>query len=332
MYAMKLMIHDSIRSIGRLGVVALLAAGCGAWAQTAQQPRAARKQKGAPGVDVPSAEKMKPRVPAGVKYMPDLAYREGNRAWRVDLAMPEAAGGKPRPGMVIVHGGGWTGGDKRSGFWGELPLEYAQKGYVAISVNYRFTTESPMPACIEDVKCSVRWLRAHAKEFNLDTKRIGGFGYSAGAHLVAMLALSGSETDLEGDGPYKDQPSNLQAACVGGTPSDFLNWGKEGAAGIVERNFGTPAEAAKEKARRFSPITYVSASAPPMLIMHGYADKTVPRDQADRLAKALRDAGAKNVTYVMFDNSGHEMFKSHEAVTRQAMMGFFESTIGQGGR
>jgi acetyl esterase/lipase len=323
------MIQDPLKRFGRWGIVILVAAGCAVSAQTAQRPRAAQKQK---GVDVPSVEKMKPRVPAGIKYMPDLAYREGNAAWRVDLAMPEASGGKPRPGMVIVHGGGWTSGDKRSGFWGELPLEYAQKGYVAISVNYRFTTESPMPACIEDVKCSVRWLRGHAKEFNLDPKRVGGFGYSAGAHLVAMLALSGSDAGLEGDGPYKDQPSNLQAACVGGTPADFLNWGNDRGAGLSERMFGPPAETAKERARRFSPLTYVSASAPPMLIMHGYADKTVPRDQADRLAKALRDAGAKNVTYIMFDNSGHEMFKSHEAETRPAMMGFFESTVGQGGK
>lgn len=302
-------------------VLLALAAGVfAAFPQTAQ--RAASKQQ------VPSAEQMKKRVPAGVKYLPDLAYRKGNPAWRADLAMPEAGADKPRPGVVIVHGGGWTSNDKRAGFWGDLPLEYAQKGYVAISVNYRFVTESPMPACIEDVKCAVRWFRAHAREFNLDPKRVGGFGYSAGAHLVAMLALSGSDAGLEGDGPYRDQPSNLQAACVGGTPGDFLNWGAERSLSST-RLFGGPEETVKERARRFSPITYASSGAPPMLIMHGNADKTVPPSQAERLAKALRDAGAKNVTYIIFDASGHEMFNSHSDVTRAAMMGFFDHSIGR---
>jgi acetyl esterase/lipase len=325
--------HNSLRSVVRWALPLLAAAAFAVFPQTAQRTaRPAQQPKGAARKQqVPSVEQMKKRVPPGVKYMPDLAYREGNPAWRVDLAMPEAAGNKPRPGVVIVHGGGWRSGDKRVGMWGELPLDYAQKGYVAISVNYRFVTESPMPACIEDVKCAVRWFRAHAKEFNLDPKRVGGFGYSAGAHLVAMLALSGSDAGLEGDGPYRDQPSNLQAACVGGTPSDFLNWGSERSprAGGVSSIFGGTEETATERARRFSPITYASASAPPMLVMHGNNDTTVPLSQAERLVKALRDAGAKNLTFIIFDASGHSMFNAHSAETRPAMMGFFDSTIGK---
>ena len=295
-------------------------------------PQAAQKAaKAKQAQQTPSAEQFKKRVPSGVKWMADLAYREGNPAWRADLAIPEAAAAKPRPGVVIIHGGGWTGGDKRGGFWGELPLECAQKGYVAISINYRFVTEAPMPACIEDVKCAVRWFRAHAKEFNLDSNRIGGFGYSAGAHLVAMLALAGPNAGLEGDGPYRDQPSNLQAACAGGTPADFLNWGAPGAAlsDRATRLFGGAENTAKESARRCSPITYARADAPPLLFMHGANDRTVPRTQVESLVKALRDAGAKNTTLIFFDDAGHEMFNRFAPITHAALLGFFDSTIGR---
>ena len=278
-----------------------------------------------------SVEQITKRVPAGVKYVADLAYREGNPAWRADLAMPTASG-KPRPGVVVVHGGGWTGGDKRQGMFAEIPLELAQKGYVAISINYRFVTEAPMPACIEDVKTAVRWFRAHAKEFNVDPNRIGGFGYSAGAHLVAMLALAGPDAGLEGDGPYKDQPSNLQAACAGGTPADLLNWDgrSPGDASRLAAKFGGPESTLNERAKRFSPVTYVSRSAPPMLLLHGNADTTVPLIQGEGLVKALRGAGAKNVNLIIFDAANHGMFNTHSAVARAALYGFLDSTIGAG--
>lgn len=87
-------------------------------------------------------------------------------------AMPKQRGDKPRPGLVIVQGGGWRSGDKRGGQWRSLPLEYAAKGYVAVSVNYRLTDEAPFPACVENVKCAVRWLRANAQKYNVDPQRI----------------------------------------------------------------------------------------------------------------------------------------------------------------
>ena len=270
------------------------------------------------------------RVPAGVKYLPDLSYREGNPAWKLDLAMPDERGPAPRPGMVIIHGGGWVSGDKRTGMWGDLPLEYAQHGYVTVSLNYRFATEAPLPACIEDVKCAVRWLRAQAKEYNLDPRRIGGFGNSAGAHLVAMLALSGPQAGLEGDGPYQDQPSSLQAACVAATPADFSNWGSARPGGPERgagRLFGASPETAAERARRCSPVTYASAAAPPFLVIHGNADSTVPVSQAERLVKALREAGARNVTYMLFDGANHNVFAANSPMTRAAMRAFFDGIL-----
>jgi acetyl esterase/lipase len=322
------LVHKGDYFMSKFLALAILAA-LPALPQAAQ--KAAKSAQAKQAQQTPSAEQFKQRVPRGVKWMPDLAYREGNPAWRADLAMPEAAPAKPRPGVVIIHGGGWTSGDKRGGFWGELPLDYAQKGYVAISINYRFVTETPMPACIEDVKCAVRWFRAHAAEFKLDPQRIGAFGYSAGAHLVAMLALAGPDAGLEGDGPYRDQSSAVQAACAGGTPTDFVNWGSSGTPveARFSRLFGGPENTANERARRSSPITYARADAPPLLFMQGANDRTVPRSQVESLVKALRDAGAKNTTLIFFDDAGHEMFNRFAPITNGAMMGFFDSTIGK---
>ena len=111
----------------------------------------------------------------------DIAYREGeSKAWRLDLAMPADNGVGPRPALVIVHGGGWRSGSKEVDVYQKMMTDYAKKGYVTINVEYRLTGEVPFPACIEDVKCAVRWLRAHAKEYQVDPDRIGAYGHSAG--------------------------------------------------------------------------------------------------------------------------------------------------------
>lgn len=261
----------------------------------------------------------------GVKVVNDLAYREGNPAWKLDLAMPESRGTTPRPALVIIHGGGWRSGDKRVGMWKELPVEYAKHGYVAVSLNYRFAAEAPLPACIEDVKCAVRWLRAHAKDYNVDPARIGAYGNSAGAHLAAMLALAGPDAKLEGDGPYQQHSSAVQAAVISATPVDFLDWGAPRAgSGTWENLFGGPKETITERVRKSMPLTYAHAAAPPILIIHGNADKTVPISQSQKLSAALKQAGAKNVTFLIVDGAGHNAFAAGESATRGAMMSFFD--------
>ena len=288
-----------------------------------QQRPAAKKAQ-----SVPTAEQMKARVPAGVRFVPEIAYRPGCAACTLDLSVPAGNSATPRPGMVIVHGGGWRAGDKRAGVFAQLPFEYAQHGYVAISINYRFATEGSVATCVEDAKCAVRWLRAHAKEYNVDPRRLGGFGNSAGAHLVAMLGLADKQAGLEGDGPYQDQSSMLQAVCTGAAPTDFLNWGAQRDAAATARMLGGTEATAAARARLLSPVTYAHAGAPPFLLIHGNADKTVPIGQSESLIKALRAAGAKGSNLLIVDGADHGAFTSASPMTRGAMMSFFDSTIG----
>lgn len=262
------------------------------------------------------------QVPESVELRVDLAYREGNEKWRLDLAMPKVRGDESRPGLVIVHGGGWRSGDKGGGQWRSLPLEYAAKGYVAVSVNYRLTDEAPFPACVEDVKCAVRWLRANAEKYNVDPKRIGAYGNSAGAHLVAMLGLVGPDAGLEGDGPYQEQSSLVQAVCCSATPTDFSDW--SGSSFRGESTFlPGPPDSLAERVKKASPISYVRADAPPFLVIHGTADQTVPFSQGEKFVEALKQAGAKDVTFLTVEGAGHGVFGQHADQTGPAMEAFF---------
>lgn len=269
-------------------------------------------------------------IPEGVKVVPDIVYREGeSEAWRLDLAMPEEPGEEPRPALVFIHGGGWRSGDKRRVAFLGPTLEYATKGYVCITVEYRLVDEAPLPACIEDVKCAVRWLRAHAQDYNVDPDRVGAYGNSAGAHLAAMLALCPPTAGLDAEGPWQEHSSMVQAAVCSATPADFTAMGRRrpGAARARASRFGGPEETLEERMRQASPATYVSAEAPPLLLIHGTEDRTVPVSQSDDLVKALRQAGAKDVTYMRIEGAGHGVFRQHIEETGPAMEAFFERTL-----
>ncbi len=274
-------------------------------------------------------------VPPGVRLIPDIAYREGqSKAWRLDLAMPKEPPDEPLPAIVFVHGGGWRSGDKRAANFLGPAQEFAAKGYVCITVNYRLIQEAPMPACIEDVKCAVRWLRAHAKEYGVDPDRIGAYGNSAGAHLVAMLGLCPPSAGLEGDGPWREYSSMVQAVVASATPASFLipmnnrQNRQPDDSDAVKAAGGGLLNLSEETRKKLSPITYASADAPPFLLVHEESDRLVAVRQADEFVKALREAGAKDVTYMRYtDGSGHGVFAANIKETGPAREAFFERTL-----
>lgn len=277
----------------------------------------------------PPADPSLVEVPEGVLVRMDIAYGGLSEAQKLDLYLPPDGTAGLRPALVVVHGGGWRGGDKRRGQWSRLPARYAGDGYVAISVNYRLTGEAPWPAQVEDVKAAVRWLRANAAELRVDPQRIGAYGNSAGAHLVSLLGLVQKADGLEGSGPNPGQSSLVQAVCASATPTDFLNWG---AADIMPQRLAAtflagPDETLGARAQQASPITYAREGAPPFLLIHGTADRTVPKQQSDRFASALRAAGADQVRYMIFDEEGHGVFQRQGLLTLPAMKAFFDAAL-----
>ncbi|QGJ69276.1 Carboxylesterase NlhH [Planctomycetales bacterium 10988] len=263
-----------------------------------------------------------------VEIIKDIAYREGSSAWKLDLMLPKKASESPRPAIIFIHGGGWRNGDKGRGYFYTGAIDYAKDGYVTMTINYRLLGEAPFPSCIEDVKCAVRWLRAYAEKYNVDPDRIGAYGNSAGAHLVSMLGLAGQDAKLEGDGPWQEHSSAVQAVCASATPADFLNWGRQGARfRNFSTMFGESSDTPEELARRSSPMTYVSAEAPPFLLVHGTADGVVPYSQGRQLEKALKKAGAKDVTLLTYEQAGHGVFNQHAKETHPKMKEFFNRVL-----
>jgi len=190
-----------------------------------------------------------------------------------DLYLPDTEGA--RPAVLTVHGGSWSGGSPAHMI--AISRGLARRGFVVMNVAYRKAPEYLYPAPLDDLGQALRWLQANANELAVDTQRIGAFGYSAGAHLVTLLATRDN----------RDAPP-LSAVVAGGTPADLLRWPDSP---IVTRFLGKPSREARDLWTEASPVTHVSKDDPPMYLYHGADDTLVEPTQTDALADALRRAG-----------------------------------------
>ncbi len=247
-----------------------------------------------------------PQLPAGVKVLRDVPYvTNGHDKQKLDLYLPAVPKG---PLFVSIHGGAWRAGSKSQA--DGLPM--LAQGYVVASVEYRFSQDAIFPAQIEDCKAAIRWLRAHAKEYGYDPKRIGAWGGSAGGHLVAMLATTGNTKEFD-VGENLDQSSAIQCGVDLFGPSDFPGWKAPSTEPMVQRSgndsaltqlLGGPMEQKMELARKASPVTWVTKDAAPLFIMHGTKDPLVGLDQSQTLADKLKAAGCE-VTLDIVQDGGH---------------------------
>lgn len=244
------------------------------------------------------------RLPDGVEVERDIEYgRGGGKPLLLDLYRPEDPPEGNLPCVIFIHGGGWRGGDK-----GKAPVtRLVPRGYVGISINYRLSGEATFPAAVEDCKCAVRWIRANAEEYGIDPDRLGVWGSSAGGHLALMVGLADEKAGLEGKGGNEDVSSRVQAVCSWFGPAD-LTVGHDkfqGGAGQAPLQFlgGTYGEK-KEAYESASPVTHASKGDPPVLMIHGDKDNTVPLDQSERMLAALEEAGVKS-ELVVVKGAGH---------------------------
>ncbi|MEX2285876.1 MAG: alpha/beta hydrolase [Planctomycetaceae bacterium] len=244
-------------------------------------------------------------VPENVTVVYNLRYREGpSNSWMLDLAMPREKPNKPRAAIVVIHGGGWIEGDKSSFSVREkrMPgniIDFARLGFVAVTINYRLSGEAAYPAALDDCRCAVRWLRAHADEYHIDRARIGAYGNSAGGHLALLLAMASKDVELKPDEPWREYSSRVQAAVSDSGPLDLVHqYEQETLRKVVAKFLGGPPDNSRlADYQRASPVNHISKNAPPLLLIYGVADNQVPVETADRFVTALGEAGLKDVSY-----------------------------------
>src|SRR5204863_3483821 len=135
---------------------------------------------------------------------------------KMDIYRLKSPPSGPLPVIVYIHGGDWSVGSKEEGAAKLLP--YVQRGYCGVSINYRLTPLVHFPAPLEDCKCAIRFLRAKAKDLNLDPDHIGVWGESAGGNLAALLGSSSHVKEFEGNGGSPGVSSRVQAVCTEGAP------------------------------------------------------------------------------------------------------------------
>ncbi|HXG28094.1 MAG TPA: alpha/beta hydrolase [Nevskiales bacterium] len=203
-----------------------------------------------------------------------------------DLYRPDGQG--PFPGIVLVHGGGWKRGDR--GQVEKHAKRLAADGYLVLNTTYRLVPRAIFPAQLQDVQQAVLWMRRSGPQYGVDPARIGGFGYSAGAHLISLAAA------VAGDREWGAEGTELQAIVAGGNPSDLSRY--EGGK-LVPAFLGTTQKENPELFRAASPLTHVRPGHPPVFQYHGTLDELVPIEQAYGYKAALDRAGVANELFIL---------------------------------
>ncbi|MCW3844510.1 alpha/beta hydrolase [Micromonospora yasonensis] len=258
----------------------------------------------------------------------------------MDIYTPPAGAttpGRGTPVAMYIHGGGLALGDRKlSGLGASLsnhqsalftPLRERlnANGYLVASIDYRLTPAAPWPAPLEDAKCAVRFLRAHAAGLGIDPSRIGVWGASAGGQLSSLLGLTGRQG---GPGPYAEQSSAVQAVVDMFGPTDLNDFAD--APQIIR--FLLAAGIGTSTATRYaaSPINHIVSDAPPFLILHGAQDEEVAPRQSVRFADRLRAAGVPT-TFVEVAGTGHTLATAGQQPSPQdvadLVVDFFMATL-----
>jgi acetyl esterase/lipase len=225
-----------------------------------------------------------------VRVEKDVAYLPADRAEKADLYLP-ADDTHKHPGVVIIHGGGWTGGEKGAAREQNIGNTLASHGYVCMSINYLLADpkahKGAWPQNLYDCKTAVRWMRANAARLHLDPEHIGAIGGSAGGHLATMLDVTRPKDGLDPDGPYGEFSCHVACAVDMYGPVDLENW--KDITALLKSRKEDP-----ELYKKFSAMTYLDKDTPPILILHGTADTIVDLQQSKSLDAALEKLGVEH--------------------------------------
>jgi acetyl esterase/lipase len=203
----------------------------------------------------------------------------------LDILQPRDPALKNRPGVIVIHGGGWVNGTKET-MVERFCVPFLERGFVVANVEYRLAKVALAPAAVTDVLNAAKWFSDHAAQYKVDPKKIIVTGGSAGGHLSLMVGMLPKDTDL---GPVTKIAAVVNFYGITDV-GDQLE-------GPHLRNYAVtwlPEQPGRmELAKKLSPLTYVRKDVPRILTLHGDADQTVPYEQGVRLTNALKEAGAK---------------------------------------
>jgi acetyl esterase/lipase len=257
-----------------------------------------------------------------VKFEDAIPYGNvGDRPLLLYIVRPDPVPRAPMPAIVYLHGGGWM--TERSPF---SPNDFfARHGYFTVNVDYRLTDEAIWPAQIQDAKAAVRWLRAHATEYNIDPDHIGVWGYSAGGQLAAMLGTAGDVKEFEGDAGSADQSSRVQAVVNMAGVIDLTKqaWDLNQADTAGALLVGGPISQKLDVVKTTNPITYITKDDAPTLTVHGLRDTAVPLEQSAALHLALTKAGVPS-DLLLFEDMTHQSFYGVPPEVRALLLDFFD--------
>ena len=267
-------------------------------------------------------------VPEGVRFEGDVDYlprQDGKkRKHKADLYFPaKIASGTRVPAVIIIHGGGFNDGDKAKKREINIGTNLALNGYVGMSINYKLRKKPGQvtwPQPVLDAKMAVQWLRANAERLQIDPDRIGAIGGSAGGNLAMMLALTRPEDGLEPEGgPNAGLPTSVRCAVNLYGAVDLMNYHDM-------KMFNKTREEAPDLYKKASPLTYAHAGAPPILMIHGTADKVVKVSQSEALAAALNNVKAPNELIIIPD-APHTFDLESFTDLRPKVIGFFDKYL-----
>lgn len=260
------------------------------------------------------------RATAEPQVVRDVVYGEpGGEKLLMDVYRPETPG--PHPAVVLVHGGGWLGGSK-AGHQG-TGMMLARNGYVACAINYRLAPKYPYPAALDDCQRAVRWVRAHASEYDVNPNRVGALGDSAGGHLVALIGVRDTRDNSDRAlARFKSRPDAVVPYY--GAFELVRMWDIEMAHKPLTAWLGGPPDAYAKVYAAASPVTGITRKAPPFLVVHGTADTVNPQEQSHLLHDALRAKGVDS-TLLILEGAGHGWApdSEHARKAEAAVLAFF---------
>lgn len=243
------------------------------------------------------SDKPAPGYPADAKVEKDVSYDQHPETV-MDIVQPANGGSLRRPGVLVIHGGGWRGGSRESVIE-NFVLPWLAQGFVVANVEYRLSKKAKAPAAVQDALKAAQFFRENAKRWNVDSRRIVVTGGSAGGHLALMVGMTPKSAKLG--------PESKVAAVVdwyGITDVEDQLQGPNMREYAVE--WVPEQENRFEVARRVSPMSYIRKDTPPILCIHGTADENVPYEHSVQLVKALRDEGG-DAEMITVPNAAHSI-------------------------